>query len=180
MKLTNNQIAPTFSIQDALGNSINLGELKGKKVLLSFYRFAGCPICNFRFHEIETNMPFFESNNIVVIGVYESSPVAMKTFIEGENFKTTLIPNPTLSLYNQYGLELSTGKVIKGIFNGALKKAKAGKKLFKQSIKQDGNTNRIGGDFLIDEQGKIILAHYGNFVGDDLPIETINQAFQNK
>jgi peroxiredoxin len=78
-----------------LGNSINLGELKGKKVMLSFYHFAGYPICNFRFHEIETNMLFFESNNIVVIGVYESSPVAMKTFIEGENFKTTLIPNPT-------------------------------------------------------------------------------------
>jgi thioredoxin-dependent peroxiredoxin len=76
-----------------------------------------------------------------------------------------------LSLYNEYDLELSNKKLFKGIFNGALNKVKAGKKLFKKPIKQDGNTNRVGAEFLIDENGNILISHYGRFVGDDLSIE---------
>ena len=34
------------------GSSFSLHSLKGKKVLLTFYRFARCPMCNLRINEI--------------------------------------------------------------------------------------------------------------------------------
>ena len=33
------------------GSIFNLSETKGKKVLLTFYRIAGCSFCNLRLHE---------------------------------------------------------------------------------------------------------------------------------
>jgi hypothetical protein len=48
-----------------------------------------------------------------------------------------------------------------------------GKKLFKKPITQDGHTETIPSEFLIDEQGIIKIARYGRFVGDHMEIEAI-------
>jgi hypothetical protein len=54
-------------------------------------------------------------------------------------------------------------------------KAKAGAKLFKKPIKQDGNVTRIPSEFIIDRQGKLAVVHYGGFVGDHLPIDFLEK-----
>ena len=53
MNIEEKQAAPGFTINDVNGKTINLADYKGKKVLLTFYRNVGCPICNLRFHEIQ-------------------------------------------------------------------------------------------------------------------------------
>lgn len=37
----------------------------------------------------------------------------------------------------------------------------------------DGPINRLPGDFIIDEQGKILEGYYGKDIGDHLTIEKI-------
>ena len=34
------------------GKNFSFNKIKGKKTLLTFYRFATCPFCNLRIHEI--------------------------------------------------------------------------------------------------------------------------------
>lgn len=167
--------APQFEAKSHSGKIINLSDYKGKKVLLSFHRNVGCPICNLRFHELEAESDYFKSKNLILLAVYESSVDNMKQFVEGENFYTIMIPNPDLSLYKLYDVERSTGKMLKGMFHGAMSKIKKGKKLFKKQIKQDGTANRIGADFLIDEKGNVLKAYYGKYIGDDLPIHEIKK-----
>ena len=48
-------------------------------------------------------------------------------------------------------------------------------KVFKTKIKQDGNANRLGADFLIDEKGNIRRAYYAKYVGDHLPMAEIRK-----
>ena len=174
-KVQNLQKAPDFKIKDVNGNDIVLSNYKGKKVLLTFYRNVGCPVCNFRFHELEDQTDYFKSKNVVLIGVYESTSQNMKQFLEGENPYSIMIPNHDETLYNLYNVDKSTGKIIKGVFNGAIEKSKKGKKLFKTKIKQDGNSNRIGADFIIDEKGNVLMAYYGKFLGDRIPIEKVKE-----
>lgn len=178
MKVKEQQTAPGFTIKDVNGTALNLADYKGKKILLSFYRNTGCPICNLRFHELEEQAEYFKSKNLVVLAIYESSAENMKTFLEGEHPYAIMVPNPEQNLYQLYDIDKSTGKVLKGIFHGAIGKAKKGEKLFKTKLKQDGNSSRIGADFLIDENGIIKTAYYGNYLGDDLPLENI-KAFLN-
>jgi thioredoxin-dependent peroxiredoxin len=175
MKIEAPQIAPTFTVKDVNGKTVSLSDFKGKKVFLSFNRNVGCPICNLRFHELQQQAEYFKSKGLIMLSVYESSVENMKQYLDGESVYSTMIPNPDLSLYQLYNVEISMGKVMKGMMHGAMGKMSKGKKLFKKKMKQDGNMNRISAEFLIDEKGNIVSAYYGKFVGDHLPIEVIKQ-----
>jgi thioredoxin-dependent peroxiredoxin len=169
------QAAPTFTIKDINGTIVNLADYKGKKVMLTFYRNVGCPICNLRFNELQAQADYFKSKGLVLLAVYESTADNMKQYLEGQSTYATMIPNAEQDLYKLYDIDRSGGKMMKGMFHGAMGKMKKGKKLFKSKIKQDGNSNRIGADFLIDENGNVKMAHYGSFVGDHISLETIKQ-----
>jgi thioredoxin-dependent peroxiredoxin len=175
MKIKAPQTAPTFNIKDVTGATVNLADYKGKKVLLTFYRNVGCPVCNVRFHELQEQAQLFQSKNLVVLAVYESSADNMKKYLDGENPYAIMIPNPEQNLYALYSIESGMGKMMKGMFHGAMGKMKVGKKLFKNKINQDGNKNTIGADFLIDENGLVNTAYYGKYVGDHLPINDIKK-----
>jgi peroxiredoxin len=51
-KLNQYQLAPNFEAMNYLSERINLESYRGKKVWLSFYRYASCPLCNLRIDEI--------------------------------------------------------------------------------------------------------------------------------
>ncbi len=51
VRLETGVIAPHFSLPSLDGNVFNLGMLRGRRTLLSFFRHAGCPMCNLRVHE---------------------------------------------------------------------------------------------------------------------------------
>jgi thioredoxin-dependent peroxiredoxin len=173
MKIQVPQEAPVFSIKDVNGSVVNLADYKGKKVMLTFYRNVGCPVCNVRFHELQEQSDYFKSKGMVLLAIYESTADNMKQYLDGESVYATMIPNPEQNLYELYDIDRSMGKMMKGMFHGAMGKMKKGKKLFKHKIEQDGNSNRIGADFLIDEKGNVLTAYYGKYVGDHLPINDI-------
>lgn len=175
MEIEPPQAAPGFTMKDVNGNIINLTDYKGRKVLLTFYRNVGCPICNLSFHELEEQSNYFKTKNVVLLSVYESTVTNMKKYTDGEKFYSLMIPNPDLELYNLYAIERNTGKLMKGMFHGAMSKMSKGKALFKSKISQDGNKNRIGASFIINEEGKIIKAYYGKYVGDQMPIREIRE-----
>lgn len=169
------QSAPTFSIADINGKNVNLNDYRGKKVLITFYRNVGCPVCNLRFHELQDESSFFESKGLILLSIYESSADQMKKYLDGETAYSIMIPNEEQNLYTLYSVEKNMGKVMKGMFHGAMGKMKKGKKLFKTKIKQDGTQDRIGAEFLIDENGNLLKVYYGKFIGDHLPISEIKQ-----
>lgn len=174
MKINPGQAAPSFTIQDVNGSTVNLSDYKGKKILLTFYRNVGCPICNLRFHEVQQEAAYFKAKNLVVLAVYESSAENMRTYLEGENTPyAVMLPNPAKNLYELYGIEKNKGKAFKSIFHGAIGKAKQGSKLFKTKMKQDGDAGTLGADFLIDENGIVQKAYYSNYIGDHLPLDTV-------
>jgi thioredoxin-dependent peroxiredoxin len=175
MKIQESQAAPNFTIKDVNGIIVNLSDYKGKKVMLTFYRNVGCPVCNIRFHELQEQADYFKSKNMIMLAVYESSAENMKIYLEGETFYAIMLPNTDQNLYKLYDIDRGMGKMMKGMFHGAMKKMKQGKKLFKHEMKQDGNKDRIGADFLIDENGIVKTAYYGKYVGDHLKIEDIKR-----
>ena len=178
MKIKPPQPAPNFIMKDLNGITINLADYRGKKIMLTFYRNVGCPVCNLRFHELQEQSGYFKSKGLVLLAVYESTADNMKKYLEdleGENLYAIMIPDPDQDLYKRYDIDRSMGKMMKGMFHGAMGKMKQGKKLFKNKIRQDGNANRIGADFLIDENGIVKTAYYGKFIGDHLPLTDIKQ-----
>ncbi len=177
-KLKEDQAAYLFSVKDVNGDSLRLSDFRGKKILLTFNRNVGCPVCNLRFHELQEESEYFKEKELVILSVYESSAENMKIYLINEKPYAKMIPNPDQNLYVLYNVERSNVKFIKSIFFDVIKKRKQGEKLFKSKINSDGNTNRISADFMIDEKGNIIRAYYGKYVGDHLSIEEINNLIE--
>ncbi len=186
MKISNNQQAPDFQVSDVYGKPVSISQFKGKKILLTFYRTAGCPVCNLRFHSVEQQSEFLKSNSVVFIAVYASGKDNMLHYLRSSypnsiSLYPIFIANSDQSLYKLYQTEQSTSKLIKSLlFHGGFSNVTKGKKLFKEKIKDDGPTNLINADFLIDETGKVVNAYYGKYSGDFIPFEDIKKFASGK
>ena len=167
--------APSFIITDVNGDTVNLTDYKGKKVLLTFYRSVGCPVCNLYFHELQEYADSFKLQNVIVMSVYESPASAIRQYVEGEDFYAVMIPDSTEKLYHLFGVQRSWWKMFKGRFQGVNKKIKKGRKLFSKKPKYDAHANRISADFLIDEHGKFVFAYYGKYFGDHISVEKVKE-----
>jgi peroxiredoxin len=172
------QFAPEFQLRDINGEEHTIAKYKGKKILLSFYRNAGCPVCNFRFHELESEKKYFAEKGVILISIYESSIENLKLLIDTNNYYQNVVSDELGLLYYKYGVEENKSKIAKGFLHGAQQKAKKGKQKFATKIKQDGKPNRIAADFLIDENGNILIAYYGKFLGDRIPLQIIKNYTQ--
>jgi len=79
-----------------------------------------------------------------------------------------------LDLYRKYHVESSWIKYILGAFTFI-------KAVFHGFIpgKMEGDKAIVPADFLINEDGTIHTAYYGNNIGDHIPIELINEFIHN-
>jgi thioredoxin-dependent peroxiredoxin len=167
--------APTFTVIDSKGETIQLENYRGKKVFLAFFRYASCPVCNFRMNEIIQNYEAIQSKGYVFVAVFESNNETLQSYLTETEVPFPIVGDPELVLYKKYGVQKSFWRMVGSMFNKKTKSnLKEGKILVKgKNLKRDGNMSRIPADFIIDENGKIAMAYYGKNIGDHLPLEII-------
>ena len=61
--------APGFVLSDQHGEKVNLEDLRGRKVILSFHPLAFTPVCAKQMKALEENRAEFERLNTVALGV---------------------------------------------------------------------------------------------------------------
>jgi thioredoxin-dependent peroxiredoxin len=173
MHLTQNQIAPEFNAYDLYDMPLNLQHLKGKKVLLSFYRYASCPFCNLRFNTLTRKQSEWQAKGLITLAVFQSPKQSILEYAGKEPSPIHIIPNPERDLYRLYGVEGSW----KGFLTGALQIGTFAKALKEGHLpgKVEGEMNMVPADFVIDEHGKILLAYYGKDISDHVDIAEIEK-----
>lgn len=171
VRLIEQQEVPSFSTTDVLGQPLSREGLRGKRVLLSFMRDAGCPICELRLARLAQRADSLKAARTRVVLVYESDAATMRQYLVDKDLPFTFVADPDGSLYDLFGLEKSLAKVALGFVKGAGKQIKAGKKLQTQEISREGaEKTRITADFIVTENGIIERAYYGRYLGDHLPL----------
>lgn len=174
MRLTEGQSAPDFSVTDIYGNPVSLQDFAGKKVMLSFYRYASCPFCNLRVHKLTTLAPEWEAKGLSLLAVFQSPASSIHEHAGAELRPFSIIPDPEQRLYKRYGV----GRSWLGLAKSAARVAELAEALnegIRPGVPEAGGANRVPADFIIDASGKIVLAYYGKDIGDHLPIEDINR-----
>lgn len=160
-----------FEITDYDGKSVKLSEIKSPKILLSFYRYASCPLCNLRVHQMIQRYPEYRQKGLHVLAFFESSRESMAEYVGKQETPFPLIPDPERRVYKLYGIEHSLWKYIKGVFNGRLFEAiKSGFHIGKM----ENQKTLIPADFLI-EDGVIKHAYYGKDISDHISFKTIEE-----
>ena len=95
------------------GSIFNLSETKGKRVLLTFYRIAGCSFCNLRLHEFKKRNKEF-GKNFIHVGIFHSPVDHLKLSMKkhGSTLPFTILADTDFKYFKKYEIERSFLKVI--------------------------------------------------------------------
>jgi peroxiredoxin len=174
MKLQTGNTALDFVAKDIYGNDVKLSDFKGKKIVLSFYRNVNCPFCNRRVHQIMGNNIRLKNAGVQMVFLFESSNEKLSSSVFHQGISPwPLIGDPNKLVYNQYGIEQSTLKLMKTMLVANIGQAKKEVKDFNLPEDKDASMNLIPADFFIDENFKIVKAHYGKHLDDHVDIEEL-------
>ena len=80
MPLAPGAVAPNFVLTDTNGTSLTLESLKGKRVYLSLFRVAACPLCNMQVSRIKKEAAALKANGMEIVCVFESTLPEMKAY----------------------------------------------------------------------------------------------------
>ncbi len=102
--LTAGDAAPAFSLLDQDGNTVSLGDFKGKKVLFYFYPKAMTPGCTVQAQGLRDTKAELDAHNVVVLGVSIDPVKRLGKFIERDNLNFTLLSDEDHAVADQFGV----------------------------------------------------------------------------
>ncbi|MGL1902406.1 MAG: AhpC/TSA family protein [Fibrobacterales bacterium] len=171
MKLLKGQQAPHFVTKDIHGREISLSSIN-KPTLLALFRYASCPMCNLRVHQLVSAYDEFKTAGIDIVAVFESPVDSVLQSLGQRSIPFTIIADPDQIIYSKYGSEKSLSKFAWSFIAQWKQFIKAMAKGFLPG-KIDATLTRLPADLLIDGDGTILTAHYGADIGDHLSIKDI-------
>ncbi len=176
-RLTVGSTAPDFRIEATTGEMIDLKDYRGKSVLLSFFRNGACALCNLRVHQLIENYPTYHARGLEMLAVFESPRSSILEYVGKQDAPFPIIADPTATLYQLYGVEVSEEKVNETMADpfGQQRIHEAAEHGFKLTPEAGSNFYRMPADFLIGSDGNILESFYSDLIGQHLAFEAIER-----
>jgi peroxiredoxin len=178
MTLHKTALAPLFNRKDIFGRQINLEDYKDKKLLIGFFRHAGCPFCNLRVHALTKVHEKLKAKGLEMIFFFESKEsVLLRSTFHQEVSPIPLISDPEKEIYGKYGLEESKSASAKSHITSFIQTAiKAKAKGVPMNMPKEGESlNTIPAEFLVDKGLRLKKLHYSKSLTDRLDLDLIEK-----
>lgn len=170
MHLKSPSIAPQLTLNDVRGKPVTIGGASGRRTMLCFFRDAACPFCNFRIYELTQHHASLAALGLDIIAVFTSTPEEVRRFVAYKPRPFVVIADPTSSAQETYGIERSFWRKWKGIVTRIPTLLKGLRIVGMAGLHTN---NLMPADFLIDEAGHIVEAHYGRDAGDRIGFDRV-------
>lgn len=95
--------APEFTLADAQGNHVSLGDYTGKNVVVYFYPKAATPGCTTEACDFRDNINSLRSAGYEVLGISPDQGEALAIFAESESLNFPLLSDPDFAVATAYG-----------------------------------------------------------------------------
>lgn len=170
-------IAPQFSLPAIDGSTFNMADMKGKRVILTFFRFSTCPLCNMRIRKIVQRWNEF-SKDAVMVAVFDAKLGELQKRMKKHDAPFVVVADETYEQFNKNGVKKSFFKFMWGALRSPLTLLQATLRGYVPLTLSISKLSTIPVDILIDEEGKVVEAHYCKDTADHLPLERMI-AFSN-
>ena len=153
MRLTSGIKAKNIKLPATDGSTFETEKVKGKKFMLSFFRFASCPFCNLRVNELVMRFDEF-GNDFTIIAVFDSPLDNLTLHAKKHKAPFPILADENNKYYREYGIEHSVSGMFKGMF---LRMPTLLKGMLKGYIPTTikGSMTTMPADFLINREGVI-------------------------
>ena len=170
-------LAPHFHTVDIFGNHVDLATYRGNSLLLSFFRNAACAMCNLRVHSLIQRFSDYQRAGLETVAIFESPAEAMLRHVGKQDAPFPLIADPNAHLYALYGVENSEAKIAATMAMDATQQriGEAAAQGFPLTKEEGSNFLRMPADFFIGVDGRVVDAHYANYVWDHMPFSRIEE-----
>lgn len=170
-RITPGDAAPPFTLPAMSGESFDLQTLSGQAYFLSFLRYASCPFCNLRMHELATRRAEIGSA-FPMVAVFNSELSELQRHATKHEAGFPILADPDRIAYDAWRVERSMA----GALLGAVTKMPSMiSGLLRYGMPTELTTASLNmpADFLVGPDGIVHTAHYGQDEGDHLPFEQI-------
>lgn len=162
---------PTLDLVDINGKPVRAGE--GRRMLLSLFREATCPFCNFRIYDLTNNYSGLSEMGLDIVAVFRSDEQDVRQFIARRPRPFRMVADPAGIAHQAFAVSPSVpmGK-LKAMLLRPLTMMRG---MLMVGVRGMVTSNQMPADFLIDEHGNVIEAYYGNDIGDHIPMARVMQ-----
>jgi thioredoxin-dependent peroxiredoxin len=172
--LSTKQPAPPIDAVSISGRPVDLSEFRGKKVLVKFHRFSGCPVARRQIHDLVEGQEALNAAGIETIVVLHSSEEKMRPNFD-EVPGLHLIGDREKTLYQAYQAEFLWRRLLSAA-TWAETLTSFTRGYLPQFNRFQGGIIGVPCDFLLDEDSTIIATHYGKHFGDTWTVTDALQA----
>lgn len=176
MQLQKNITAPYFALDDIYNRRIDLKDYSEKKILIAFFRHAGCPFCNLRVHALTKVHEELRSHGMEMIFFFESkAPVILRSSFHQSVSPIPIIADPDKRWYAAYGIEESARKSAVSHLTSFVSTAYEAyrKKLPVHLMASGESISTMPAEFLVDPGLVIRHLHYSQRLNDRMDIDVI-------
>lgn len=164
--LVSNIILPAID-----GSIFDLHSIEGKPFMLSFFRFASCPFCNLRLHELVKRYDEF-GDDFTIVAIFDSPIDNLTKHAKEHHAPFAILADEENRYYDEYGIEHSIAGVIKGMVFRLPTLLKGILKGYVPTTFK-GRITTMPADLLVDKNGIIVKAYYGKDEGAHLAFEDV-------
>ena len=147
----NGDIAPDFTLNNALGEPVQLSDyLKKGKVVLTWYRGGWCPYCNLTLNALQEELANFKKQGANLIALTPELPDESISTSEKNNLQFEVLSDVGNKVANQYGIVFQLTDVVAEMYNDSF-----------ALNKHNGDASNqlpLAATYIIDENGKIIYS----------------------
>ncbi len=141
----------------------------GRRVHLSFRRFAGCPICNLHLRTTAARLGEIEAAGIRTVAFLHSTAEAMRPY-QGD-LPFPVVPDPEKAWFSRFGVETAP---LAMLHPAAMFSAARGLLTVRSHpMHGEGGHTGLPADFLIAPDGLLLAAHYGGHPADGWSVDDL-------
>ncbi len=169
-KLKKGDLAPNISLPTIDGSTFEMSSMKGKRVILTFFRFSSCPFCNIRINRIMKRWDEFPEDTVMV-GIFDAELSDLSKRMSKHDVKFIIAADETYHHFEENGVTKSFGRFMLGALRSPLTFLQATMKGYVPMTMSISKMSTIPVDILIDEESRVVEAHYCKDTVDHIPID---------
>jgi len=145
--------APSFSLEDADGNTVSLADYQGRRVVVYFYPAASTPGCTKQACDFRDNLADLNEAGLDVVGISPDKPEKLAKFRDAEELTFPLLSDPdrkVLTAWGAYGQKMMYGRAVQGVIRSSFVVDGKGKiEVAQYNVKATGHVAKLRRDLLI-------------------------------
>ena len=169
-RLVTGSDAPDISLPATDGSTFKMSDYKGKRVILTFFRFSSCPFCNIRINRIVKRWNEFPEDTVMV-GVFDAKIGELTKRMKKHNAPFTIVADESFEHFEKNSVMKSFSRFMWGAMRSPLTFMQASLKGYFPMTMSLSKLSLIPVDILIGEDGKVVEAHYCKDTVDHIPID---------